>query len=342
MKILFITHQLSNETVKINSYINNTVSDMVLHGLKNVYGKDVIDYPGAWYMFKDEVKKKSFDITNLWAKGFTYYNEFDNYDSVDRSDIESKIDNNYFEYIIYGSIDNSQKYLDKAINSKSKIIFIDGSDNTNLEFSKNKKIILFKRELNKRSQNIYPLNICIPKNKIIKSLNKKPTNLLAPLIPYRYKTYVYKKESDYYDMWQNSIFGIAHPPPWGNWWESVKYYEMLMNGCIPLFLNLKNCPAETLTLLPKKELIDIYNNYSWILSKYFPFTIYRKEYLTADKVISYIKNILKRNYSAENFIQKFPEINNVRNNLVEYTKKYLTTEYLAKYIVNTAKDFYSS
>ena len=63
MKILFITHQLSNETVKTNFYTNNTISDMVLHGLKNVYGDDVIDHPGAWYMFKDEVKKKSFDGT---------------------------------------------------------------------------------------------------------------------------------------------------------------------------------------------------------------------------------------------------------------------------------------
>lgn len=341
MKILFITHQLSNEPVKINANINNIVNDMVLHGLKNVYGNNVTDYPGAWYMYKDEVKKKSFDITTLWGKGFTYYNEFDNYNSVDRYDIESKINNNYFEYIIYGSIENSTKYLDNAINSKSKIIFIDGRDNTSLEFSKNNKIILFKRELIKRSHNIYPFNVCIPKNKIIKSLNKKPTDLLAPLIPYRYKTYIYKKESDYYHMWQNSIFGITHRPPWGNWWESVKYYEMLMNGCIPLFLNLKDCPTDTLTLLPKKELIDIYDKYSWVLNQYSPFKIYRKKYITADKIILYLKNFLKRNYSAENFIEKFPEINDVRNNFVEHTRKYLTTEYLAKYIINKAKDFYS-
>ena len=51
-------------------------------------------------------------------------------------------------------------------------------------------------------------------------------------------------------MWQQSIFGISHS--FGTWWESVRYYEMLMNGCIPLILNLKKCPQDTLTLLPKK------------------------------------------------------------------------------------------
>ena len=64
-------------------------------------------------------------------------------------------------------------------------------------------------------------------------------------------------------MWQNSLFGISHA--YGAWWESVRYYEMLMNGCIPLILNLKKCPEDTLTLLPKKKLINVFDKYSWIL-----------------------------------------------------------------------------
>ena len=95
-------------------------------------------------------------------------------------------------------------------------------------------------KLNNLVKNIFPINFSVPSSKILNKINENPKNLLAPLIPHRYNTYIYKEESDYYNMWQNSIFGIAHPPPWGNWWESVKYYEMLMNGCVPLFLNLKN------------------------------------------------------------------------------------------------------
>ena len=76
------------------------------------------------------------------------------------------------------------------------------------------------------------------KKKIFKNLNFEPKNLLSPLIHYRYENYIYNNETEYLKMWQESLFGISHA--YGAWWESVRYYEMLMNGCIPLILNLKN------------------------------------------------------------------------------------------------------
>ena len=337
MKILFIT-QLSEQFLQKSNIINDIVSDMTLHGLKEVYGNDVVDYPGAWYMYKEEVKKRS-KVPNLWGNGLTYYDTFKEYESIDRSDIQNKIKKNYFDYIIYGSIARSNKFFDDVINSKSKIILIDGEDNVNLDLNKNKKILFLKRELLKKGENVFPLNISIPKNKIIKNLNLKPKNLLAPLIPYRYKTYIYKNERDYYNMWQNSLFGISHA--YGKWWETVRYYEMLMNGCVPLVLNLEKCPEDTLTQLPKKELIDIFNKYSWILNKYFPTKIYKKKFLNLNKFLLFFKYIFKKNYDSQNFINEFPEINDVRNNLLNHTRKYLTTEFTAKYIINTAKEFYS-
>ena len=89
MKILFIT-QLSEQFLQKSKIINDIVSDMTLHGLKEVYSNDVVDYPGAWYMYKDEVKKRS-TVPNLWGNGFTYYDSFENYESIDRSDIQNKI-----------------------------------------------------------------------------------------------------------------------------------------------------------------------------------------------------------------------------------------------------------
>jgi len=337
MKILFIT-QLSEQFLQKSKLINDIVSDMTLHGLKEVYSNEVVDYPGAWYMYKDEVKKRS-NAPNLWKSGFTYYDTFKEYDSIDRSDIQNKIKKNYFEYIIYGSITRSNKFFDDAINSKSKIILIDGEDNTNLDLNKNKKILFFKRELLTKGENVFPLNISIPKSKIIKNLNLKPKNLLAPLIPYRPKTYIYKNEKDYYNMWQNSLFGISHA--YGKWWETVRYYEMLMNGCVPLALNLEKCPKDTLTQLPKKELIEIFNKYSWILNKYFPTKIYKYKFLTLNKFLLFFKDIFKKRYDSENFINEFPEINDIRNNLLDHTRKFLTTEFTAKYIINSAKNFYS-
>ena len=162
--------------------------------------------------------------------------------------------------------------------------------------------------------------------------------IVAPLIPYRYKTYIYKKETDYYDMWQNSLFGVSHA--YNNWFESVRYYEMLMNGCIPLILNLKKCPVDTLTQLPKKELFDVFNKYSWILNKYFPLSIYKKNFLSFEKFYLYFKDIFKKKYDSESFINEFPEINDIRNNLLVHTRKFLTTEFTANYIINTTNKFY--
>ena len=288
MKILFITHL--NEKTK---NINDTIHDSVLHGLREIYGNNVIDYPGAWYMYKEEVKKRNFDITNVWGKGFTYYDLLTNYDKIDRTDIKNKILNNYFDIIIFGSIRRSTKFFEECINSKSKIIFIDGEDHVNINTKILNKGVYFKRELiTNKYNNVYPINCCIPKAKIIHKININPKHILAPLIAHRYSTYIYSNEKGYYKMWQDSIFGLTYVR--GGWWEAVRYYEMLMNGCIPLMINIDQCPEQTLTKLPKKLLSDIFKQYSWILNKYFPTSIYKKKFLSIKKIYLYFNFYLKK------------------------------------------------
>ena len=85
MKILFIS-SLSEKEARPNDFMQ----DIVLHGLREIFGDSVIDYPGVWYMYRDEVKKRNYDISNLWGKGFTLYNLLSNYDQIDRTDIEKK------------------------------------------------------------------------------------------------------------------------------------------------------------------------------------------------------------------------------------------------------------
>ena len=85
MKILFLTHLKDDAEAK-----NDIINDSTLHGLREIYGENVVDYPGAWYMYKDEIARKSFDISKLWGSGFTYYDNLDNYNSIDRTDIKKK------------------------------------------------------------------------------------------------------------------------------------------------------------------------------------------------------------------------------------------------------------
>jgi len=334
MKILFI----SSSNVKQNSRLNDYMHDIVLHGLREIYGNSVIDYPGVWYMYRDEVKKRNYDVSNLWGKGFTLYNLLSNYQQIDRTDIENKIKANHFDFIIFGSIDKAQLFFDKAINSKSKIIFVDGNDSPFINEQITDKGVYFKRELiSDNIKNVYPINFAIPKEKIIHTINSKPLNILAPLIPGKYSTYIYENEQDYYQSYQNSVFALTYKKMG---WDSLRHYEILMNGCIPLFLNIDKCPEKILTNLPKKLLSEIFIQYSWILNQFFPTNIYKKKFLSIEKFFLYFINLFKKKYDTATLINSYPELFEIKKKMIDYTKKNLTTEKIASNMISDTIGYY--
>ena len=334
MKILFISGSNKQE-----GGLNDFMHDIVLLGLREIYGEAVVDYPGAWYLYSDEVRKRNYDIHNLWGKGFTLYDLLSNYQEIDRTDIENKIRTNYFDFIVFGSIQRSQIFLNEAINSKSKIIFVDGEDHAFINERIISKGIYFKRELiSDSTKNVYPINFAVPKKKIIDTINTKPLNVLAPLIPDKKLTYIYQNEKDYYHQYQDSIFALTYKKVG---WDSLRHYEILMNGCIPLFLNIEKCPKKILTNLPKKLFLDVFNQYSWILNQFFPTNIYKKKFLSIDKFFYYFFNLFKKKYTASSFITSYPEIFEIKNKMLEYTRNNLTTEKIAKDIISNTTKYYT-
>ena len=334
MKILFI----SSSNVKRDSRLNDYMHDIVLHGLREIYGNSVIDYPGVWYMYRDEVKKRNYDISNLWGKGFTLYNLLSNYQQIDRTDIENKIKTNYFDFIIFGAIDKAQLFFDIAINSKSKIIFVDGNDSSFINEQITDKGVYFKRELiSDNIKNVYPINFAIPKEKIVHTINPKPLNILAPLIPGKYSTYIYENEQDYYQSYRNSVFALTYKKMG---WDSLRHYEILMNGCIPLFLNIDKCPEKILTNLPKKLLSEIFIQYSWILNQFFPTNIYKMKFLTTEKFFLYFLNLFKKKYDSAALINSYPKLFEIKKKMIDYTKKNLTTEKIASNMISDKIGYY--
>ena len=327
MKILFI-HSEGN-----NSHYNDYMSDLLLHGLRQLLGAQVIDYPGSWYMYSDEILNRQFDKNKLWGKGLTIKNTLNNYNSIDRTDIEKKIQNKYFDLVIYSSIRRSDLFLESVIKYNNKFLFIDGEDDNYIDERYSNSGLYFKRELVNNKSNLIPISFAIPKEKILKDINEKPINLLAPLIPGRLSTYIYEDEKTYYNMYANSIFGITNKKLG---WDSLRHYEILMNGCIPLFLNIKDCPKLTLTTLPKDRLLNIYNNFHRILQFYSPFKIYKKKFLSIKKIFSYIPNMFK-NKSASTFLRNNSKVLEIKNELLNYTRQKLTTESLAKYVLSKHK-----
>ena len=327
MKILFISGLNEKEGT-----LNEFMHDIVLHGLRELYGDNVIDYPGVWYMYRDEVKKRNYDINNLWGKGFTLYNLLSNYHQIDRTDIERKIKKNYFDFIIFGSIHLTRLFFSEAINSKSKIVFIDGNDNPFIDEKIIDRGVYFKRELiSKKIENVYSINFAIPKEKIISTINTSPLNVLAPLIPGKNSAYKYENEKDYYLKYQESIFALTYKKLG---WDSLRHYEILMNGCIPLFLDIDKCPEKILTNFPKKILFDVFKQYSWILNHFFPTSIYKKKFLTFENFFLYFCNFFKKKHTGTSFINSYPEIIDIKRQLVSYTKKNLTTEHVARKIIS--------
>jgi len=335
MKILY----LKTEDPSISPfYYNNFLHDTLLIGLRNNFGNSVVDYPGAWYMYPKERKIRINNYTEkIWGKSFTLYDSLENYNLIDRDDIKNKIKKNFFNLIIYGSIRGKNLFLDEAIQSRSKIIFVDASDDGAIDREKQKQGLYFKMELCGDEKNIYPIHLAVPKKKIISSIYKNPKNILSPLIPGKMKTYIYKNENEYYQMYQNSLFSLTYRK---QAWESLRHYEILANGSIPMFIKLEDVPSTVLTTYPKEKLLELFNSYSEIFKYYNPFKIYKKRFRNFEKFYHYISNIFKKLPKTHIFIENNPEVNEHRNYLLEFTKNNLTSEKLGEYVINTSKKFF--
>lgn len=162
MKILFI-HSEGN-----NTHYNDYMSDLLLHGLRELLGFQVIDYPGSWYMYSDEILKRQYDENKLWGKGLTIKNTLNNYNSIDRTDIEKKIKNKYFDLVIYSSIRRSDLFLESVIKYNNKFLFIDGEDDNYIDERYSNSGLYFKRELVNNKSNLSPISFAVPKEKNIK------------------------------------------------------------------------------------------------------------------------------------------------------------------------------
>ena len=325
MKILFIT-QKEDPANPLNDYM----SDLLLHGLRELYGNDVVDYPGSWYLYEDESKKRNLDINDLWGKGITISNILNNYNSIDRSEISNKIKKRFFDIIIYGAIRRNDIFLEDAVNYNNKIIFVDGEDDVFLKKEIINKGLYFKRELENFHSGVFPISFAVPKNKIKKNISFEPKFLLSPLIPGRVKTYIYDNETSYYDMYQKSVFSLTYKK---SGWDCLRHYEILMNGSIPIFLNLKKCPPLTLKNFPKKMVIDVNNKYDKVLNRYNPFKVFKLKFLNTQRVLKFFSYKFN-DVDPRVLLEKNNELLEYRNMLYEYTKNNLTTQHLAKYLIN--------
>lgn len=285
MKILYVTNHI--KTLQISGgFINDYLNDLLFYGLTELKDVEVIDSTPIIHLYKENQDKIPLQI--LWGKGFTSTYLIDK-NNVDRSNIEEKIKDKYFDLIIYGSINRCLDYYDliSKIYTPNKVFLIDGDDSTNIH-SLSSKHPYFKRELT--TNKLIPIHFAIPECKITTNKLEKIQEY-GSIIPGQ-DEYKFDIEQNYYDDYNKSYFGVTMKKAG---WDCMRHYEILANNCIPYFTDLKDCPKQTLTNLPKELLLEA------------------KE--------------LANNFDEQKYFSILDE-------LFEYAKNNLTTKVLATHILN--------
>ena len=219
-------------------------NDAVLIGLKELYGTSIVDINKQAHNYENYDAESA---SRLYGMGMTVTRVLPDLE-VDRTDITTKIVNRYYDYIIYGSIWRCNDYLDEILKHypANKVVAIDGEDEINIHPSYNKGIVYFKRELVIDKPKMFPINFAIPMCKI--NFNTNKTRNQAFITPLDKSTYIYKNEKDYYNDYNISRFGVTVKKAG---WDCLRHYEILGNGCIPIFYNVDKCPDLTMKYFPK-------------------------------------------------------------------------------------------
>jgi len=286
MKILYITNHMS--IVKSSGgFLNDYLNDLLFYGFTELENIEVVDSTPIIHLYKENQGK--IPIQHLWGKGFTSTFLIEQ-DKVDRTNIEEKIKDKYFDLIIYGSVKRCLDYYDlvSSIYPSNKIILIDGDDFVGVS-PLSVKHPYFKREL--LDNKMIPIHFAIPKSKITQ-IKLDKSQEYGSIIPGQ-GGYKFDIEQEYYNDYNKSYFGVTIKKAG---WDCMRHYEILANNCVPYFIDLKECPQYILTNLPKELLLeakDLAENFDE--QKYFSIL---------NELFEYTKNNLTTKQLAQHVLEK--------------------------------------
>ena len=144
---------------------------------------------------------------------------------------------------------------------------------------------------------VYPITFSIHSSKITNYIPNK-TKLLSDIIPG--KPYSFKNENDYYNEYKQSIFAVTCKK---SGWDCMRHYEILACGCIPIFINLNECPDSIMTHFPKTLIYkteELYNS----LQKTSLEEAGKKTRQLAEELIIYTQSFLTNVSMAEYVLNK--------------------------------------
>ena len=153
--------------------------------------------------------------------------------------------------------------------------------------------------------NIYPLSYSICDEYVVNTIPEKK-HIWAEVVPGMSETYRFgpEDEDEYHQMYKESRFALTLKK---GGWDCLRHYEILANGCIPIFRDINSCPKNSLYNFPKdiilnankdlipwknnKEYYDKYNKYATLLLEY------TRNNLTTSNMAKYFLSIIHPNKS---------------------------------------------
>ena len=262
----------------ITSPEEDYLQDSIIHGFKELFGKDAVDFPAKNILYKDYA-----DFKNVHGNGFTLYGLLD---CNLKPEVELNIKNesfNEFNLIIFTSIHRQYnffyKYFEALKKASADVWIIDGEDSPILfpymgkqlkrflfSSKPHKNFIYFKREMLPETldsiyfrmpvnllklfsfpKNIKPVSFSIPRQKITDRLPEKKKLFVQDIVDEEVALNVYGKstrnrlnsEQEYYKDIQDSKFGITTKRAG---WDCLRHYEIAANGAVICFKNLDKKP----------------------------------------------------------------------------------------------------
>lgn len=101
---------------------------------------------------------------------------------------------------------------------------------------------------------IYPLSYSLPDEMVVVGesvMECCKTRIWAEINPMDRSTYRFRcgQEAEYHQQYRDAMF--AYTLKKGGW-DCLRHYEIMVNGCIPVFVDLEHCPRDTLMSFPKE------------------------------------------------------------------------------------------
>jgi hypothetical protein len=160
----------------------------------------------------------------------------------------------------------------------------------------------------------YPIQFSIPTNRILNESVEKE-HCFSYISPGKTK-YSFDSEDEYYRHYASCYFAVTMEK---GGWDCLRHYEILGSGCVPYFLDLENCPKDTMFRLPKKLLMK---------ARELP------GMPSYEEVVNHAERDDLENLSFD--WDKFDkdEYFELLDELKSYTRNHLTTEAMAKYFMD--------